>query len=174
MSSKKHVLFYWLKWIGISGVILAIGLIIYGMVTIHQIQAERDAGFAKTEETVIEKTDIVSVEHIDVFHEAISYHIVFGTTERGNDKVVFVPINDSDADMMTFNRTDMMTEQDIEKEWNETCQSCELLDIQAAMIESNPLWELTYKDEHDRHVLDYVSMQDGQRYEQLRFKRNFK
>jgi len=42
------------------------------------------------------------------------------------------------------------------------------------MIDKKALWELTYEDADQHYIIDYLSMDDGSRYEQYRFKRTFK
>lgn len=67
-----------------------------------------------------------------------------------------------------------MEKETIEKQWQSNCKQCKLIATKPAFLGDTPLWELTYYDEKNRYVFDYVSMYDGSEFEKVRLKRKFK
>ncbi|MUV39798.1 hypothetical protein JNUCC1_03682 [Lentibacillus sp. JNUCC-1] len=173
MLKSKRVIWTWMKWGAVFLCVAAIVLMVYVWIAVQNIQAQKETGFERSEQAVIDETDISAINDIHAFHEATSYHIVFGSTDDGDQKIAFVPLED-DRNLTVLNQDALLTKQSMLKEWRQSCDACELIRIQPAMIETTALWELTYRDQNGRYVLDYMTMADGEQYEQMRFKQRFK
>ncbi|WP_377559121.1 DUF5590 domain-containing protein [Ornithinibacillus salinisoli] len=134
-------------------------------------------GFAETKEKVIDSTDIVEVNDIIRFHGNEYYHIVSGKTNKDIKQFVFVPITEDKEkkdEYIIIDQDDILSHDSIKRDWQNNCNDCNLIKIIPAIIEENPLWEITYTDDSNRYVMDYVSIYDGSQYEQLRLRKTFK
>lgn len=63
--------------------------------------------------------------------------------------------------------------QDIINQWQKQCDQCKLVKVTPAMIDEKPLWEVTYWQGSDNYIMDYLSIYDGDRFEQIRLKSMF-
>lgn len=149
-------------------------ILFYFIFMYYSIQQSKTKGFAETKEYVKASTDIVQIEAIERFQEIDTYHIVEGKTKDNIEQIVFVPISNPDEKLTIIEKKDLLTRDEIEKIWRDDCSSCRLVAIKPAMINHESLWELTYYDESNRYVFDYVSMEDGSNFEKIRLQREFK
>src|SRR5699024_10805777 len=72
-----------------------------------------------------------------------------------------------------INNEDIIAEEQIYEKWRARGQHCDLIQISPAMIDNEPLWEITYKDD-DMYTFHYVSMIDGTMSERLQLTQMFK
>lgn len=136
---------------------------------------QKESGYAQSEKEVLAETSLKKIDAKYKYYGEENYHIFFGTTEDKQKQVVFYPLDDEeDHDITTLDQSDILTEEDIKQEWKKDCQSCTLMKVRPAMDEETPLWELTYKDEDERLMLTYFSIEDGSDYETYRFNQMFK
>lgn len=165
----------WLKWsLGIFCFILIVGSI-YGIFLYKSIQKNKVAGFAETEEKVLSETELTVIDDIYRFHGEEAFHILFGKSKDGKKKIVFLPLEDKGKDkkMTIIDESKIIQKQTILNQWHSQCEKCDFKKIQPAMIDDKPLWEVTYIDKAGRYTFDYLSIYDGSRYEQLRFKQMY-
>lgn len=161
------------KWIFLALLIIFLGIFIYLLTIYQSIEKNRTAGFEDIEAIVLKDTDISTVEEIYRFHEKESYAIVEGVTDKNERLFVFMLEEEKDRPLKTVKGSDIIDKQTILNEWEANCDQCTLVDITPAMIDDDPLWEITYRDHRDRYIFDYVSVYDGSAYEQLQFKQMF-
>lgn len=160
------------RWLYVSLIIiflLLIAAVIYGYFIYQGLMKQKKAGYDKTMEQMVDETDLSEIDKKYKYFGEENYHIFFGTTKDKEEKVVFFPL-DKDAEATTIDQTDVISKEEVEDQWKNGCKSCKLMKIRPAMDDDKPLWEITYKDEANRLVLDYVSFEDGSDYEQYRFK----
>ncbi|HLR66299.1 cell wall elongation regulator TseB-like domain-containing protein [Virgibacillus alimentarius] len=163
----------WLKWgFWILCLFLLVGLI-YSIYLYHSIQKSKVAGFAETKEKILEETDLVSIDEIERFNGEQAFHILFGKTEEGKNKIVFFPLKKKEKKVKIIDKSKIVPKEKILNQWNSECKDCKMIKIKPAMVKDKPLWELTYIDSTDRYALDYLSIYDGSHYEQYRFKKMF-
>ena len=172
--SKKKSFPFWLKWSLLILILILIISTIYSIFLFKDIQESKSTGYTETEKEVLQETDIESIHHITHFYDEKTYHIVFGETEHGEEKIVFVPKVKNKEKMTFIDSDEVLTKQEIKSLWENDCTKCQFIKVNPAMIKNNPLWEVTYRDDTDRYVLDYLSMYDGSRYEQFKFRQTFK
>lgn len=154
--------------------IIALIVLVYFIYTYNAIQQSKQSGFAKTKSDVLKQTELVEIDHVERFQEIDEYHIVFGKTEENEEQIVFVPKTNEDEELTIVNLTDIISKEEIEKQWLSQCKQCKLISIKPAILNQTPLWELTYYDDSNRYVFDYVSLYDGSDFEKIRFQRKFK
>lgn len=164
-----------LKWslliiLGILVIVLVFGIFLY-----KDIQASKIEGYSETEKAVLNETELESVEQVTHFYGEETFHIALGHTKEQDEKLVFVPQDEDQeaTEMVVIDQEDIMSKEDIIAVWTEQCSDCKLIKINPAMIKEEPLWEMTYRDDTNRYVIDYLSIYDGTEYEQYRFKEMF-
>lgn len=174
IMNHRQYSFNWFKWGLIALIIIVIAIAIYFVLLYNNIQQSKVAGFANSEEKVLQQTALTEIDAIYRFHGEKAYHIMFGNTKKNDKKVVFYPLKKDEKDLTIINQTEIMTKDSIQNQWNKECNACKLIGIVPAMINNEPLWEITYVDQTNRYVFDYLSIYDGSRYEQLSLKKMFK
>ncbi|HLQ97713.1 MAG TPA: DUF5590 domain-containing protein [Candidatus Dormibacteraeota bacterium] len=164
----------WIKWAIIIALLAMLALLTYVMILYTNIQQDKQAGFSETEKIVLRDTDLVEVTDMMRYHGEFAYHIVFGVTEDNQEKIVFVPITKEDQDLVSVDQTEIISKQTLEKQLQNECDTCKIISIIPGIEDDELLWELTYVDDSNRYVLEYVSIYDATQYEQFRFKRLYK
>lgn len=155
-------------------VLIVVGLFFYNF---SQIEKKRNAVFDASEKLVMNETDIEEISSKYVYQEKKLYHIFIGKNKEEEELISFIDLKQenkpSKKDIKTYKTDEFISENEILDRWAQTCNQCELVKIQPAIIEGNILWEITYNDVDDRYVFDYYLMTDGKQYEELKLKRNF-
>lgn len=159
-----------------TGVILLILLIsagIYSVFLYQDIMESKTEGFAETESRILEATSLVFIDKIEQFNGSEAYQVVFGKNETNENKIIFYPLEGSEKNLTVLDESEIISKETILKSWEEACGQCDFIKAVPAMKDENILWEVTYTDESDRYVLDYLSIYDGSRYERYRFTQMF-
>ncbi|WP_176555813.1 DUF5590 domain-containing protein [Virgibacillus ndiopensis] len=164
----------WLKWTFLVLCLVLISCFIYSGFLYHDIQLSKTDGFSQTKKKVLDETELSSIASISRFQGLTEYHVVRGSTKEEEDKLVFVPIENESEKLTIINTKEIISKQNIKEQWQAQCNKCELIEIMPAMVKEKPLWEITYKDNSGRYIFDYLSIYDGERYEQFRLKSMFK
>ena len=154
--------------------LLLISLIIYFSLFYRSILQSKTEGFEETKQIVSETLNM-KVEDIYQFQEKESYHILLTTDDENKKWIVFVPLSEqlNKEDFIIIEADEVLSRETIEANWQQNCEQCELVKSNPAMIDNIPLWELTYKDRSNRYVIEYVTLKDGTKYEQLRLYRKY-
>src|SRR5690606_149451 len=159
----------WTKWT-LLGLLLIIIVIFFFLISLYSdIQDSKTHGYSDAEQRVLQETDVDKIEDTRRYQADSLFHIVFGKTKE-QSVIVFVPEN-VDEELTIVNQSEILPYDTVKENWMNECVNCELIDIVPAIIKGNELWELTYYDEANRYVIDYVSIFDGTKYEEFRFKK---
>ena len=163
----------WLKW-GILGLILVLTVcFIYLFSLYRDIEQSRTANYQDSKDEVLDKTKITEIEKVTQYNGAGQFHVIFGSTNSGENKIVFVPLNSKDVKLTVIDGSKIITKQQVMDQWKQQCQACEFVDITPALEDDKALWEITYIDNSDRYIFDYLSIYDGKRVQQYRLKSIF-
>lgn len=163
----------WLKISLIVVLLLFITAISYGFFIYHGLLKQKDAGYDKSIKQVLADTPLTEIDEKYKFFGKDNYHIFLGSTKGKQEKMVFFPLDDQ-QEITILDQSNILSQEDVKQQWKNHCESCKLMDVGPAMDDGAALWELTYKDEQGRLILDYVSLKDGSEYEQYRFNQMFK
>lgn len=153
--------------------ILLLGIIFYGIYLYSYIESSKVSDLENTKSTMIETGQIDKVTEMYHFQDEKAYHILIGLDKNNKEKILFISM-DSQNDITVIEKDKTLSGEDIEKTILQECQDCNIINITPAMVDNNPLWEITYFDEKNRYVIDYLSMLDGSRFEQLKMFRKYK
>ncbi|MBR7795581.1 MAG: DUF5590 domain-containing protein [Bacillota bacterium] len=162
----------WLKWSLLISIIILISCFIYMIFLYVDLKESKTAGYAETERQLLKANALTEVTAIKTFNGEKAYHVVFGKDGK-EEKIIFYPLEGKKKNLTTINQSEIIAEDAIIDDWKQQCNQCEFVKITPALVNENALWELTYKDQSGRYVLDYLSIYDGSRYEQYRLKRMF-
>lgn len=164
----------WWKWSILSLILLLFVCFIYGMFLYQNTQKNKTAGMAGSKEKVLQDTEIIMIDSMERFNGENSYHIAFGKNKDEQKKIAFIPLKNENKDIVLIDEADIMSKELVKNQWQEQCIKCKLIKITPGIVEDNELWELTYVDESNLYIIDYISMYDGTPYEQFRFTKMFK
>src|SRR5690625_3063660 len=134
----------------------------------------REEQFEQSKSYILSNKYIKEIKHAEALHELESYHIFFGKNVDEEDVIVFLPGSFDEDHIVVLKQKDIIKEQKALETIAKQCSQCQNINIKPGMINGNPLWEITYFDEHKRYNMDYISMIDGSRYERLQLKQTFK
>lgn len=149
-------------------------IILYGFYLYFLTIKEKKNELKDSEIYVLENQLLAEIEQKEVFYEKETAHIFFGVTEDKEDAIVFVLNPFQDVEVFKVLRKHIIDEHKAMSIIIEECSSCYDFYVKPAMINNRALWEVTYRDEKERYNLDYISMEDGSRYERLQLKQMFK
>lgn len=137
------------------------------------LNEERTAGYSESTKEVLNQTSMAEITNIETFNGKEAYHVLQGTNEAGEEKLIFYPLEGNEKTLTTIDTEDIMSRKAVRDQWRTNCNSCKLIKITPALIDEEVLWELTYYDENNRYVFDYISIYDGSPYEKIRYLRMF-
>lgn len=159
----------WKNIIGLLLLVVILGVSLYVYLTYQHIEKSKAAGFDKVEDIVLSETDVETIEEVNRFQEEEATFIAKGKDAKGKTWFVFVPQDYEDSeDILKYETADLMSPTSIEDNWASECDQCELKKSSPAMMDDEPLWELTYLDADNRYVLAYFSFEDGSEVETLK------
>ncbi|WP_164668786.1 DUF5590 domain-containing protein [Virgibacillus doumboii] len=165
-----------LKWIIGIVCLFLVSCFIYGVFLYNDIQKDKTASFNRVKEAVIQETELTEIGKVERFHGKKAYYILHGKTKNNEEKIVFYPFKAENKDLTIISKSDIVPEETIRNNWRGKCKNCEMHEIAPAIVtdDNDPAWELTYTDESNRFVIDYLSIYDGSRIEMIGFRRMFK
>ena|SRR5690625_1473150 len=153
--------------------LILLGIIFYGIYLYRYIESSRVDGLEVTKTDMIQSGQLADVTELYHFQDKEAYHILIGIDKNQKEKILFVPL-DQDKEVTSLDTDDLLSKEQVKQNIVNDCQLCNITSITPAMVDNKPLWEITYFDEKDRYVIDYLSMDDGSRFEQLRMYRKYK
>lgn len=165
----------WLSARKVIGLLIFLGLaaitvyflVLYSNIVNSKMENKEDlSAFIKAE------TDIHTITKMYHFQGEEAYDIIYGQDKaEKSEYVIFNPSgNKNKDDLLTYKADDLISEKSIEKEWQSTCKGCTLKRSSPAMINDKPLWEMTYINDQNRYVMEYISLKDGSTFEKLGLK----
>lgn len=164
----------WVKWISIGLILIIISAIIYGIFLLKTIDNDKKTGYLAAKKDMINETEIETVNEITHFYGDSVYFIAFGTTDKNEKKIAFLKNKKGKADISVIDYDKALSKKEVLAKWKDNCNKCELIKLTPAMIDNEPLWELTYLENDNRYIIDYLTMKDAKRYEHYNFKHVFK
>ncbi|MBP1949591.1 cell wall elongation regulator TseB-like domain-containing protein [Virgibacillus litoralis] len=164
----------WLKWVFAVTLLILIACFIYGIYLYNAIQQDKTSSFEDVKDEVMAETEIVTIDKVKRFHGDKAYYIIYGETNNNKQKIIYYPFSKNIEDITIVDKSEIISEESIRKGWNESCKNCNLFDITPALVGDKPSWEITFTDDSNRYVIDYLSIYDSTRIEQFRFNHMFK
>jgi uncharacterized protein YpmB len=161
-----------MKWIIGIFFVLCMVVLVFLIILYNQIQDSKVQGNQEAEQRVIQESTIDQIIKTTRFFGETGYHIIYGKTNDNVVQIAFLP-DKPESNIVVINEEDIVSSDEVQQAWQQDCSSCQLIKIVPAMLKGDPLWEISYEDEANRYVLEYVSMYDGSQYEEFRFKKMF-
>lgn len=135
---------------------------------------KKESQFVESRSQILSEKLLKNIKSIEAFHELESYHIFFGLDKDDEDLIVFLPMESEELETIIVKEEDIISKEELQERLLKECSSCHKISIKPAMMNEEPLWEITYFDQHERYNMDYFSMLNGKRYERLQLKQTFK
>lgn len=174
MNQTNYSLYKRIILVAVIIAVIVISIFFYYM---FSIEKKYESSFDQSKEKVIEETELVNISDMYAYQEKELFHIFFGNNKSDVDLISVVHLEKdkeiSAGNIKTVDSSNLLSEEAMLDSWAQTCNQCELVNIQAAYSDENLLWEIKYNDVDNRYVFDYYFMTDGKQYEELKFKRNF-
>lgn len=164
------------KVLKISLIILGIIIMltgIFGIILYQQILDKKTEGFNETKKVILDQTSITQIIEIERYHGEQPYHIIYGKTENGEERIIFYPLKGKRKNITSIPEKDILSKEEIISLWSNHCNRCKLINITPGIINEHVVWELTYYDQNNLYYIDYMSINDGSVYEQYRLKKFF-
>jgi len=155
----------------LSIVVLVAGVI--GIILYQKILDNKTHGFEETKNVILEQTSITEIVKVERYHGEKPYHIVYGKTEDGEERIIFYPLQGKKKNITSISMKDMLSRDEILSLWSSNCNNCQFVKITPGIISEDIVWELTYYDQNNRYSIDYLSIDDGTVYEQYRMRKMF-
>jgi uncharacterized protein YpmB len=170
MGNSKSI---WLKWSSILLLVIILACIIYAVYLYNDLYKSKTAGFDETTEQILNQTSIAEVEKIEKYNGSSPYHVVFGLNDANQEQLIFYPLEGKEKELTTINKSEIISEEEVLSLWQTKCNECELVRINPALENNEPLWEITYHDSQNRYVMEYLSFYDGAPVESYHFRKMF-
>lgn len=136
------------------------------------MQQTKTDGYAASKETALTETALETVTKVTRYSGDNLYHVVSGTTEKGEKGYAYVPINAKEKNIQFFKAEATIPKEEIVAQWQNDCSSCKLVKVNLAIDGEQPLWEITYVDQKNRYVFEYFSAENGESRQQFRLQRS--
>lgn len=163
----------WFKWgILISGLLFILLLLVIGYIYVTVMQ-EKESGYDQARKKALVETNMTEIEEVERFHGEESYFVVSGIDDEKNLLLAYVPFENK-QEIITVEQPETFTKDKIESDWRERCSSCPLTSITPAILDETAVWEINFRTNKDTYIYEYISMEDGSLFEQLRFEKRFK
>jgi len=156
------------RWVLWTLIVIAVLLLIgigYSIYLYQIINDSRTAGFDNTKNQIESQTSYQNVHSIQSYYGENSYHVFYASNEDNEERLVFLPLEGEERELIAINTEDMMSEEAILDAWSSSCDTCRFADISPAYEDGQALWEITYHDRDNQFVMDYYSI-DGQSLEE--------
>ncbi|WP_096153826.1 cell wall elongation regulator TseB-like domain-containing protein [Bacillus sp. FJAT-45066] len=155
------------KWIII---ILVVALIIFlwQVISIYQstispLKSEKEyAG-----EIVKNKTEIQTIQAVDVYNGTNVYHIVSGTNADNEQLIAW--LNEEDEVVLMKKADEGIKKEEVLQFLNTNRTPKKIISITLAMEKNIPLWEVKFTDTDDRYHFYYIKFDDGEFFQRISF-----
>lgn len=174
MLNKRPFINWKVVFISLIAIAVVIGMI-YLVQNYQTIVSSKLVGEQNIVRIVKDETDVTSIEEIEQFQGLDTIYIVNGRTKDKKEELVFVrgKTEKTKQFIKTYDIADLYTEADLISNWKSECDQCAFKKTQLAMIEEEPLREITYIDAYNRYVFAYYSLEDGSLYEEMKLSRKY-
>ncbi|MFG6148721.1 cell wall elongation regulator TseB-like domain-containing protein [Halobacillus sp. B23F22_1] len=158
----------WLKWVLlIFGSLLIIGIGLLTWMYFH-IENTRTSQYDEVSEFVLGEGLLESVDKVTRYNGETPIHIVNGMDDQNEERYLFIDFVNQE-EVSTISAADMIDENSARRNVNQ-CNGCEFVDVQLAFEENRPVWEVTYKDESNRYVFEYLDVRNGEEVQRFAFR----
>jgi len=147
--------------------------IIYTLFLYYDVRHDKFTGLNHAEERVASETKMTTIDTISRFHGEDAYYVMFGETKEGDKQIAFVPLLNKEKKITMIDQNEIISKESVEKQWYNECNDCDLIKITPGIIDDDPVWELTYVNEKEHYVIEYVSIYDGSTAEHVKVKQMF-
>jgi uncharacterized protein YpmB len=161
----------WLKWGMATFIILLLLVIGYGIYLYNDVLQSKTEGFVESKQKALSETALSEIDDVSRYQGELFYHVVRGTMKNHESAIAFIPVNKEEP-IQFFITNDLLKKEDIMNQWRTSCSKCKWIDTAIAIHNEKPLWEITYIDSSNRYVLEYLYMDSGEVYEQIRLKQS--
>lgn len=152
---------------------IVVASIFYSLFLYYDVRHDKFAGLSEAKKRIAADTTMTDIDTIYRFHGNDAYYVMFGETNEGDKQVAFVPFSTKDKEITVINQDKIISKESVQKQWYNECNHCELMKITPGMIDDDPVWELTYVNEAEQYVIEYVSIYDGSTTEHVKLKKMF-
>ncbi|SEN44001.1 Uncharacterized protein YpmB [Amphibacillus marinus] len=171
--SSQFIELSWTKAIAVSVGILLLALVFFIISLYRSIDANRTGAFSDSRQRVEEELAIHSIEHISRYHGTEYFHVIDATTAADEAIVIFVNQDDSEQDLIVFDKQDLVTEDQIMATWRNETAYQQLYRSQKGLRNQTPLLEIVYLDDNGRLSYDYYRLSDGDYDSGITFRKQF-
>ncbi|WP_173916326.1 DUF5590 domain-containing protein [Halobacillus sp. Marseille-Q1614] len=159
----------WVKWaLLITGILFVIIFTLCTWMYLH-INDSKTQNYDKAKTFAKEEAGFNQVDNVTRYNGQTVIHIVNGTTKDGEDMYAFINVEEMEV-LSTLSSEQMISGEALRSEIEAGCSSCEWVDTQLAFEENRPVWELTYKDDSNRYVFEYIDVENGEQVQRFAFR----
>ena len=145
----------------IIALVLILSVFIVGGIYIYQ---SANAPYAQAEQETVaflkERTDLKDVDEFYWYNSEATIFTVKGSNESAEEKYYLV--KPDGGTVIMFDAADMVTEQEARRKTNEARSPKRILNAKIGLMEETPIWEVTYKNEHDRLGYYIIDLKTGE------------
>jgi len=115
--------------------------------------------------------DLRTINDVDYYHGTIAYNIVYGTNEKNEEIIVWVPYDTSNSKFIVKKSNEGWSKEKVKKYVIANENPLKLINIRLGAevikdhrtnkIETTPLWEVTYIDQENRYTYYFLKFVDG-------------
>ncbi|MEX0380564.1 DUF5590 domain-containing protein [Leuconostoc sp. MS02] len=150
---QKQRYVHWARvWFIIAGVGILFFVLVLGYFYVSLTPMRHDE--ARLQRFVKEKTDIATVEQIDVDHRQHTIYAITGTTASGKEKVAIVDSKMSRA--KTYSRTDGLTDKQLRQLILTNYKPKKIYSANISDYQNTLVWEVSYKGQDN--ALNYITL----------------
>lgn len=161
----------WLKWSFLVGGILFIIALTLAVWVYAEANQDHTAGNERATQLALENTNMTSINEVNVYYGDQTVHIVEGSLSNGKPALVYVQLAEKKI-VTIINSDEFLSLKEFKTQWKQECGECSFKNVKYALEESQPVFEITYVDEHNRYVFDYFKV-NGEPFDQrFAFKQN--
>ncbi|MCP3025886.1 hypothetical protein [Halobacillus sp. A5] len=166
--SSRFTVPKWAQWVLlVLGILFVIVSTLSAWMYLH-IEDSKTGQYDEVKEFVRSENLLENTSEVSRYNGEFPIHIVSGVNENDEETHVFIDMENKE-ELASVPAADMIGEQAAKKNVNE-CSGCEFVDIQLAYEENRPVWEVTYKDESSRYVLEYLDVTNGEEVQRFAFR----
>lgn len=160
------------------GIITLILFALFYFVSLYfTIEKNKTKAYSDVQKIAREKAKMTTIHKIERFHGDEAYYVVFGQNNENNEIITFIPFDQEkdnlNMELQVIEQKEVYPKEKIIDQWKNNCMDCKLIKIVPGQLNERLVREVTYIDDTDRYVFEYLSLYDGKTYEKLRFKKFF-
>lgn len=151
--------------------LIAFLIVVGGLITIYftstnKLTSEKKAAI----ERAYQEADIKTVNRVDWFHYNEDYYILEGINQDDESIIVWVPVAKNEEVFSELKSEGLTEDEAISllyqgiKDLSDDKRPKQLINIKFGMVEGNPAYEITYRDQKNRYSIFLVDFYNGDWY----------